>query len=154
MCCKLCLCVSCVIVLIDVILLNPYPVTAADAPIEKAAEDFPLYGKGNHKNYMVCECFWSVAEMSMQCHYARVAPAEEEPTMDYRPPLVCLVVLLFFVDMLRRTRARARATSWWCSRRATFCHKSSCTSASSDSIERMYTLAGGSVSFCIKTSYA
>lgn len=100
----------------DVVLLNPYPITAADAPADKPEQEFAFYGKGNHKNYMVCNgsCLLKCAACACKCHYARVAPAEEEPTMDYRPPAVrvpscipCFSCILW----LFRIREGARATN-------------------------------------------
>jgi len=55
-----------------VLLLNPFPVVADDAKLDQQPSDFRFYAKGNYKNY--------------QCHYVPVAPAEPEPTIDFRPP--------------------------------------------------------------------
>jgi len=55
-----------------IILLNPFPVISADAPLNVSPTKFRFYGRGNHKNY--------------QCHYIPVSPVSTASTMDYRPP--------------------------------------------------------------------
>ncbi|CAF3886710.1 unnamed protein product [Rotaria sordida] len=55
-----------------ILLLNPFPVVAADVPLTVSPTSFRLYGKGNHKNY--------------QYHYIPVSPVGGSDTWDYRPP--------------------------------------------------------------------
>ncbi|CAF0987108.1 unnamed protein product [Didymodactylos carnosus] len=55
-----------------VLILNPFPVVASDAPHYVAPSEFRFYGRGNYKNY--------------QCHYIPVSPLGHELMLDYRPP--------------------------------------------------------------------
>jgi len=55
-----------------IILLNPFPIISADAPLNVSPTKFRFYGRGNYKNY--------------QCHYIPVSPTGGSDTWDYRPP--------------------------------------------------------------------
>ncbi|CAF0899181.1 unnamed protein product [Didymodactylos carnosus] len=60
------------LILCYVLILNPFPVVASDAPLNVAPEEFRFYGKGNYRNY--------------QCHYIPVSPVGNQRLMNYRPP--------------------------------------------------------------------
>ncbi|CAF2955365.1 unnamed protein product [Rotaria sp. Silwood2] len=55
-----------------VLISNPFPVVASDAPPSEPPERFRLYGRGNYKNY--------------QCHYIPISPADNGDPWDFRPP--------------------------------------------------------------------
>ncbi|CAF0838037.1 unnamed protein product [Didymodactylos carnosus] len=60
------------LVLCYVLILNPFPVVASDAPSTAEPQQFRFYGAGNYKSY--------------QCHYIPVSPSSHGKPSDYRPP--------------------------------------------------------------------